>query len=66
MASYPVPIATTANLMIPKWVCGGVALWAGVGRAVEWYAKPVSQAAAELLVMEEETTEVESPAYSKP
>ena len=51
VASYPVPIAATANLMVPEWVRCGVALWAGVGRTVEWHTQPVPQAAAKLLIV---------------
>ena len=55
MTCNPVPVATTANLMVTEGVSDGVAFGAGVGRAVEWRAQPVPQAAVELLVVEEET-----------
>ena len=52
MTCNPVPVATTANLMVTEGVSDGVAFGVGVGRAVEWHAQPVPQAA---VVVEVET-----------
>ena len=55
VASDPVPIAPTANLVISKGVRCAAALWAGVAGAVKWYSQSVLQAAAELLILQMET-----------
>ena len=51
----PVCVAPAPDLVVPKGVCCAVAFWTGVGRAVERNSQPVTQAAAELFVMEMET-----------
>ena len=51
---YPVPVATTANLMVTISVGHGMAFRAGIGSAMEWHTQPVPEAGAKLLVTEEE------------
>ena len=55
VASDPVPVAPTANLVVSKGVRCAAALWTGVAGAVKWYSQPVPQAAAELLILQMET-----------